>query len=119
MPLSKRQTKALHMLASGRTGGQTAKALGVRPETVSRWRQLPQFKDALASANDPDLADGDANITYMKWRSYDVLLAALESDSDQVRVKAAGEVFRLFGTTLPAYRGPDQEPPEETHDDDS
>jgi hypothetical protein len=117
MPLSERQTKALRMLADGKTGGQTAKALGVRPETVSRWRQLPQFKDALASAHDPDLADGDVNITFMKWRSYDVLLAALESDSDAVRVKAAGEVFRLFGTHLPTYRGSDQEPVDDSNDD--
>ena len=119
MPLNIKQTEALRLLIAGRTGGQVAKSLGVRPETVSRWKRLPAFVDALASANDPELADGDANITFLKWRSYDVLLGALESDSDTVRVKAAGEVFRLFGTRLGQYSGPAAEPKpdEETADE--
>ena len=110
MALNVKQTEALKLLIAGRTGGQVAKALSVRPETVSRWRQLPAFIDALASANDPELTDGDANITFLKWKSYDALISALESDSDAVRVKAAGEVFRLFGARLGRYTGPAAEP---------
>ena len=119
MALNVKQTEALKLLIAGRTGGQVAKALAVRPETISRWKQLPAFVDALASANDPELTDGDANITFLKWKSYDALVTALESDSDTVRVKAAGEVFRLFGTRLGQYHGPAAEPkPDEASDND-
>jgi hypothetical protein len=106
------------MMMTGASNGNIAKRLQVRPETVSRWRQLPQFKDALASATDPDLTDGDANLTFLRWRGYDVLLGLLESEDEQIRLKASSEVFKLFGTRLPPYRGPDQEPIEESANDD-
>ncbi len=64
MALSTTQTEALKLLIAGKTAGQAAKAVGVRPETVSRWKALPAFKDALASANDTDLTDHDINVVH-------------------------------------------------------
>ena len=118
MPLNHQQSEALRHLLAGKTHGQTAKIVGCRPETVGRWRKLPAFVDALKAATDPDLTDADTNITYLKWKSYDTLLSALESDSDTVRVKAAGEVFRLFGTRLGQYQGAPAEPVEDLAKDD-
>ena len=110
MPLSPKQVTGLQMMLEGQSNGQIAKRLGIRPETVSRWRQLPQFRDALENNNDPDKIDADTNITYLRWRSYDVLLSLLESEDDAIRLRAASETFKLFGTNLPRYQGPDQIP---------
>jgi hypothetical protein len=118
MPLSPKQQAGLQLMIGGASNGAVAKRLQIRPETASRWRQLPQFKDALASATDPDLTDGDANLTFLRWRGYDVLLGLLESEDEQIRLKASSEVFKLFGTRLPPYRGPDQEPVEDLANDD-
>ena len=42
--LSPRQVLAAQMLAQGRRGIEVAKALSVSEETVSRWRQRPEFQ---------------------------------------------------------------------------
>ena len=110
MPLSPKQVTGLELMLQGQSNGVIAKRLGIRPETASRWRQLPQFRDALANNHDPDKIDADTNITYLRWRSYDVLLSLLESDDDAIRLKASSDVFKLFGTNLPRYQGPDQQP---------
>lgn len=114
MPLSPKQVTGLEMMLKGQSNGAVAKRLGIRPETASRWRQLPQFKDALENNDDPDKIDQDTNLTYLRWRSYDVLLGLLESPDDAIRLKASSEVFKLFGTRLPRYTGPDQQPEPDT-----
>lgn len=111
MPLSPKQTSGLQMMLSGASNGAIAKALSIRPETASRWRSLPQFKDALAAAKDPDLTAEGPNIAFIKWRSYDVLISLLESDREDIRLRAASEVFKTWGTSLPPYTGPDQGSP--------
>jgi hypothetical protein len=42
--LAPRQVLAAQMLAQGRRGIEAAKALNVSEETVSRWRQRPEFQ---------------------------------------------------------------------------
>ena len=119
MPLSPTQTQALQLLAAGKTNGQTAKAVGVRPETIGRWRKLPQFQDAMQSANDPSLGDQDTNLVFLKWKAYDTLSSLLESDDESVRLRAAAEVYKVWGTNLPRYVGPHAEPkPDEVDADD-
>ena len=113
MALSTKQTEALKLLIAGKTAGQAAKAVGVRPETVSRWKALPAFTDALASTDDADLTNHDINVTHAKWRAYDALVTLLDSDDEAVQLKAA-EIFRTWGTTMPPYRGPDEQPADAT-----
>lgn len=119
MPLSPTQTQALHLLASGKTNGQAAKAVGVRPETIGRWRKLPQFDDALKAAADPGLNDADSNLVFLKWKAYDTLSSLLESDDETVRLRAASEIYKTWGANLPKYQGPHAEPKpdEETAND--
>jgi hypothetical protein len=114
MALSTKQTEALRLLIAGKTAGQAAKATGVRPETVSRWKALPAFRDALAATNDSDLTDHDINVVHAKWRAYDTLVTLLDSDDEGVQLKAAAEIYRTWGTAMPPYRGPDEQPPEDS-----
>jgi len=41
------QTLAAQLLALGRTGRSVAEQLGIREETVSRWKQRPEFRAAV------------------------------------------------------------------------
>lgn len=45
--LNKNQLLAVQMLATGRSGKDVANELGVTAETVSRWRQEPDFRQQL------------------------------------------------------------------------
>ena len=84
-----------------------AKQLGVRPETVGRWRQLPAFQDALTAAEDPSYVDQDLNVVNLKWKGFDTLMNLLDDHNAAVRLRAAAEIFKLWGNRLPPYAGPD------------
>lgn len=106
MPLSPAQLKALPLVRAGASNGEAAKAAGVRPETVGRWKtENRAFKDALLASRDAEIDDGDANVTHLKWLAYDRLKALLDDDDAGVALKAAVDVFKLFGTALPRYPG--------------
>ena len=48
--LKKNQLIACHLLASGVKASVIAKKLGIREETLSRWRQTDEFKEKLEFA---------------------------------------------------------------------
>ena len=45
--LNDNQVMAIHLIASGQKSCEIAKQLNIRPETLSRWKQNPQFKKAV------------------------------------------------------------------------
>ena len=50
--LNENQLIAVHMIASGVKASTIAKQLGIREETLSRWRQIDEFKEALEDATE-------------------------------------------------------------------
>ena len=50
--LTESQLIAVHLLASGRRSKEITNELGIRPETLSRWRQKEAFKNAVLHANE-------------------------------------------------------------------
>ena len=50
--LNENQLIAVHLLASGVKASNIAKELGIREETLSRWRQIDKFKEALEDATE-------------------------------------------------------------------
>ena len=45
--LNKRQLLATHLLATGLSAKETANQIGIRQETISRWKKLDMFADQL------------------------------------------------------------------------
>ena len=50
--LTESQLIAVHLLASGERPKEISQKLGIRPETLSRWRQKEAFKNAVHLANE-------------------------------------------------------------------
>jgi len=50
--LNEKQLIAVHLLASGVKASIIANQLGIREETLSRWRQMDVFKEALEDATE-------------------------------------------------------------------
>lgn len=46
------QIEALQLLLSGKTEAETAKAIGKSRTTISRWKKLPEFQEALSRTKD-------------------------------------------------------------------
>ena len=57
--LNEKQLIAVHLLASGVKASVIAKQLDIREETLSRWRQIDEFKEALEVAIETVLREID------------------------------------------------------------
>ena len=57
--LNEKQLIAVHLLASGVKASVIAKEISIREETLSRWRQIDEFKDALEDATEAVLREID------------------------------------------------------------
>ena len=55
--LNEKQLIAVHLLASGVKASVIAKQLDIREETLSRWRQINEFKEALEDATETILRE--------------------------------------------------------------
>ena len=77
--LKKNQLIACHLLASGVKASVIAKKLGIREETLSRWRQIDEFKDALEDAIEAVLREIDETHKNLLISSQNVINEALNN----------------------------------------
>ena len=87
-------------LIAGRTRAETAKALGVSPRTVSRWKKDPTV---LAEIERLRNRTGET-------RAADVLLGLLKSDDERIRLAASREIYRWKIQRAPVEPEPEPEP---------
>ena len=78
--LNENQLIAVHMIASGVKASIIAKQLGIREETLSRWRQKDKFSKAVENATElilREIVDTHKNLLI---RSQNVINEALNSE---------------------------------------
>lgn len=89
-----RQERAVALLAAGRTVAETAEAVGVRAEQVSRWRGEPGFADAVSAAATKSIEGEVETLKRMGLQSLRVI-EQLRDDEDAphaVRLSAARDL---------------------------
>jgi len=94
--LNENQLLAVQMVASGMQGVAIAKELGVCVETVSRWRQLPEFKGAVDSV----VAEVRKAATQRLRALADVSLATIEASLNDIGIPAQyrlNAAFKVLG----------------------
>jgi hypothetical protein len=94
-----KQPRALALIASGRSTGEVAEELGVDRSTVSRWRQDPEFAEALGELQS---AQNDALHALLVAEQLDVArcliaVATGPDTTDMARVHAGRVFFELLG----------------------
>ena len=77
--LNENQLIAVHLLASGVKASVIAKQLSIREETLSRWRQINQFKEALEEATEAVLREIDDTHKNLLISSQNVINEALNN----------------------------------------
>ena len=77
--LNENQLIAIHLLASGLKASNIAKQLGIREETLSRWRQEPIFKEALEDKIEIILREIIESQKHLLIMSQTIILKKLES----------------------------------------
>ena len=86
--LNKNQLIAVHLLASGVKASVIAKQLSIREETLSRWRQINQFKEALEEATEAVLREIDETHKNVLISSQNVMNEALNNEELDLFKKA-------------------------------
>ena len=86
--LNENQLIAIHLLASGVKASVVAKELGIREETLSRWRQIDEFKDALEDATEAVLREIDETHKNLLILSQSVINEALNNEELDIFKKA-------------------------------
>ena len=77
--LNEKQLIAVHLLASGVKASVIAKQVSIREETLSRWRQIDVFKEALDDAIEFVLREIDETHKNLLIRSQNVITEALDN----------------------------------------
>jgi len=86
--LNEKQLIAVHLLASGVKASVIAKQLSIREETLSRWRQIDEFKEALEDATESVLSEIDETHKNLLIRSQNVINEALNNEELDLFKKA-------------------------------
>ena len=86
--LNKNQLIAIHLLASGVKASVVAKELGIREETLSRWRQIDEFKEELDYATETVLREIDETHKNLLISSQSIIYDALHNEELDIFKKA-------------------------------
>ena len=86
--LNENQLIAVHLLASGVKASTIAKKLAIREETLSRWRQINEFKEALEYATEVVLREIDETHKNLLIHSQIVISDALNNEELDLYKKA-------------------------------
>ena len=86
--INENQLIAVHLLASGVKASIIAKQLSIREETLSRWRQTDEFKEALEDATAVVLREIDETYKNLLIRSQNVINEALNNEELDLFKKA-------------------------------
>ena len=86
--LNEKQLIAVHLLASGVKASIIANQLGMREETLSRWRQIDEFKKALEDATEAILREIDETHKNLLISSQNVINEALNNEELDLFKKA-------------------------------
>ena len=86
--LNEKQLIAVHLLASGVRASIIAKEIGIREKTLSRWRQIDEFKKALEDATEVVLREIDETHENLLISSQKVIDEALNDEELDLFKKA-------------------------------
>ena len=86
--LNENQLIAIHLIASGVKASVIASQLNIREETLSRWRQIDEFNEALEDATETVLREIDETHKNLLISSQKAINEALENEELDLFKKA-------------------------------
>ena len=86
--LNENQLIAIHLLASGVKASVVAKELGIREETLSRWRQIDEFQNSLDNTTEVILREIVETHKNLLISSQSIIYDALHNEELDIFKKA-------------------------------
>ena len=100
--LTAKQQQAITLLASGKSQRQTAKAVGVSPQTITAWMKLDAFQKGLDGLLSTVEAESTQLLRSQRLKAVDALTDLLDSKTPAVKLAAAKTVLELTSKSAPA-----------------
>lgn len=100
--LTAKQQQAVTLLASGKSQRQTAKAVGVSPQTITAWMKLDAFQKGLDGLLSTVEAESTQLLRSQRLKAVDALTDLLDSKTPAVKLAAAKTVLELTSKSAPA-----------------
>ena len=97
--LNENQLLAIPLVAQGVSGKDIAKTLKITEETVSRWKQQPDFKAEVNQLLKECRDDTQHRLRSIVNKSLEILIDELRNDSSDVRVNLALKVLQNLHST--------------------
>ena len=98
--LRDQQLLAIPLIVAGKSDAQVAEAVGVARETVNRWRNHDfDFQRELRESREAHLDSHMMALTRVNKKAVDVLENLLDSDDEQIRMRAAMHLLRTVSLT--------------------
>lgn len=96
--LTDQQRRGAELAAAGWSGVDIAHELGIRPETVSRWRRLPQWQAALEAITSEVRGELQASLHDLAGKALAELEALVEyRHNPTIRLRAAVALLQMAG----------------------
>ena len=96
-----KQQQAITLLASGKSQRQTAKAVGVSPQTITAWMKLEPFQKGLDGLLSTVEAESTQLLRSQRLKAVDALTDLLDSKAPAVRLAAARTVLEITASKAP------------------
>ena len=100
--LTAKHQQAITLLASGKSQRQTAKAVGVSPQTITAWMKLDAFQKGLDGLLSTVEAESTQLLRSQRLKAVDALTDLLDSKTPAVKLAAAKTVLELTSKSAPA-----------------
>lgn len=108
--LNENQQLAIQLLASGKAGKAVAQELEIRNETLSRWRNQPQFQAELNAFVEDIRENARGRLLSLVDRALEIIEQELMSDElSSQRTRTAFKVLQMVGgdsLSLPQHKLP-------------
>ena len=96
--LTPKQEKAAVLLIAGKSGVETAKALDISPETVCKWKQIPEFEALMNQLRGDAMESARETIRSTAKTAADTLRSLVTgAESESVRLRACVHLLEYLG----------------------
>jgi hypothetical protein len=103
--LTESQREAARMEFTGSSGREIAATLSVSPETISRWRAIPEYQAALSALNDEADRQAIRSAARVREKALRLTERALERGSDALDGEESASGIAVLGRMgLDTYR---------------
>lgn len=103
MPVNAKKAAAALMLSTGSSAVTVAKQLKIAPETISRWKIVPEFQALINEYQTERISVAREQLREASKKAVDTINSLMDSKTETIRLKAAVSLLKLSNIDQPQH----------------